>query len=322
MVQDGTPEAVMEILSGNPNGLLHLRDELAGWLMSFERYSPGGREFWLEAYGGRHFVVDRKSFGGAPMHVPFNGVTVLGGIQPDKLSACLLKSADDGLVARFLWAWPNSQKYVRPTKIADVGALEQVYRKLTQLEACAEPDGTILPEVLLLDEDAADYFEKWIQSNDAAIPEAYGMYKGFLGKLRGTVLRLSLVVELLSWAAGTRREPTRVSLSTLEKVTSFIDNYAKPSALRVFGDAALPDVERNAAALARYILKTEASSINLRDVRRKSGIPALKTTDDVNAATEALVDACWLCPAPTRSGDTPGKARKDYIVNPTVHTAA
>jgi hypothetical protein len=49
MVQDGTPEAVMDILAGNPNGILHLRDELAGWLMSFERYSPGGREFWLEA---------------------------------------------------------------------------------------------------------------------------------------------------------------------------------------------------------------------------------------------------------------------------------
>ena len=56
LVMDATPEAVGAILAGNPMGTLHFRDELAGWLMSFDRYSPGGREFWLEAYGGRSFV--------------------------------------------------------------------------------------------------------------------------------------------------------------------------------------------------------------------------------------------------------------------------
>jgi putative DNA primase/helicase len=59
LVQDCTPEAMGAILEGNPQGTLHFRDELAGWLTSFERYSPGGREFWLEAYGGRPFVIDR-----------------------------------------------------------------------------------------------------------------------------------------------------------------------------------------------------------------------------------------------------------------------
>ncbi|MCI1141931.1 DUF3987 domain-containing protein [Sphingomonas sp. WKB10] len=56
VVQDATPEALGEILAGNPNGTLHLRDELAAWLMSFDRYSPGGREF-----GWRRMVVGRTS---------------------------------------------------------------------------------------------------------------------------------------------------------------------------------------------------------------------------------------------------------------------
>jgi len=60
LVQDATPEAVGAILAGNPSGTLHLRDELAGWLNSFDRYSPGGREFWLEAFRGSHHVIDRK----------------------------------------------------------------------------------------------------------------------------------------------------------------------------------------------------------------------------------------------------------------------
>jgi hypothetical protein len=59
VVKDITPEKMAEILSGNPSGTLHYRDELSGWLASFDRYAPGGRQFWLEAYGGRPFVIDQ-----------------------------------------------------------------------------------------------------------------------------------------------------------------------------------------------------------------------------------------------------------------------
>lgn len=321
IVQDGTPEAVMDILSGNPNGVLHLRDELAGWLMSFERYSPGGREFWLEAFGGRHFTVDRKSLK-APLFIEFNGVTVLGGIQPEKLSECLLKTADDGLVARFLWAWPDPIRYQRPSGVADVALLERIYRRLLDLRPARDEEGQPTAIILMLNDAAGVIFEEWIRDNDTAIREAAGLYKGFLGKLRGMVLRLSLVVELIGWAAGNGPEPTCIRAETLLAVLGFIDDYAKPSALRVFGDAALPLSERNAAALARYILKTKAQRINLRDVRRGSGIATLKIAADVEAATEALVEAGWLRGVGERAGDTPGKMRKDYLVNPMVHEVA
>ncbi|MDP1026301.1 DUF3987 domain-containing protein [Sphingomonas sp. KR1UV-12] len=321
MVQDGTPEAVMDILAGNPNGVLHLRDELAGWLMSFERYSPGGREFWLEAFGGRHFTVDRKSLK-APLFIEFNGVTVLGGIQPEKLSDCLLKTADDGLVARFLWAWPDPIRYQRPRALADASVLERVYRRLLSLQPLRNEEGEPVPVVLMLNDAAALIFEEWIRDNDLAIKEASGLYKGFLGKLRGIVLRLALVAELIAWAAGDGREPTAIRPETLVAVLGFVEDYAKPSALRVFGDAALPPSERNAAALGRHILKTGAQRINARDVQRGSGIPSLKVAADVEGATDALVEAGWLRPMPMRDGDTPGKARKDFLVNPAVHGGA
>lgn len=318
MIQDGTPEAVMDILSGNPNGILHLRDELAGWLMSFERYSPGGREFWLEAFGGRHFTVDRKSLK-APLFIPFNGVTVLGGIQPEKLSECLLKAVDDGLVARFLWAWPDPIRYQRPSHTADAAVLERVYRRLLSIEPQRDADDKPSPLVLMLSDDAATIFEEWIRDNDAVVQGTSGLLMGFLGKLRGVVLRLALVAEMIAWAAGNNAEPTTISATTLIAVLSFVDDYAKPSALRVFGDAALPPSDRNAATLGRYILKTKAQRINARDIRRSSGIGTLKIAADVDAATDALAEAGWLRPAPTRSGDRPGQATKDFVVNPSVH---
>ncbi|TCP36535.1 DUF3987 domain-containing protein [Sphingomonas sp. BK235] len=321
-VKDATPEAMSDILAGNPNGTLHLRDELAAWLTSFERYSPGGREFWLEAYGGRPHVVDRKSNKNGPLFIPFNGVTVLGGIQPEKLRDCLLKTADDGLVPRFLWVWPDPIRYQRPRELADVSQLEQIYRRLLSLEASKGEDGRIEARVILLATDAADVFEAWIRDNDEAVREASSLYKGFVGKLRGMVLRLALVAELLSWAATGDREPTTITLRTIVAVLEFVDDYAKPSAIRVFGDAALPEAERNAAALGRYILKTKAERINARDVRRTSGIATLKAVPEVEAATEALTEAGWLRPAPHRNGEAIGRPSKDFLVNPAVHEAS
>ncbi len=133
-------------------------------------------------------------------------------------------------------------------------------------------------------------------------------------------LRLALVAELMEWAAGGQtREPTSISVAKLVCVLDFLDTYAKPSALRVFGDAALPASERNAALLARYILRSKVARINARDIRRSSGIPNLKQAQDVDTAAEALVEAGWLRPAPGRSGPTPGRGSKDFLVNPAVH---
>jgi hypothetical protein len=57
---DATPEKVAEILEGLRRSLLLHRDELSGWLGNMNKYSGGGeRAFWLEAYGGRPYTVER-----------------------------------------------------------------------------------------------------------------------------------------------------------------------------------------------------------------------------------------------------------------------
>lgn len=320
MVQDATPEALGVVLAGNPSGTLHLRDELAGWLMSFDRYSPGGREFWLEAFGGRPHIIDRKGAGGKPLRIPFNGVSVLGGIQPEKLNECLLSGSDDGLVARFLWSWPDPIPYNRPRQIADVGALERLYRRLNDLPHGYGLNGELNPITLSLSDPAADIFEAWMRDNSLGLADAASLYKSFCGKLRGMVLRLALVGELMKWAFDyEEREPAHVSPEALIAAIEFVESYAKPTALRVFGDAALPAVERNAAQLARYIMSNGLDQINAREVKREGGMPALKKDDALEAAISYLIDADWLRPSPKRDGGTAGRARKDYDVNPRIH---
>lgn len=321
LVMDATPEAVGAILAGNPMGTLHYRDELAGWLQSFERYSPGGREFWLEAYGGRSFVIDRKGAKG-PLAIPFNGVSVLGGIQPGKLADSLLSATDDGLVARFLWAWPDKLPFARPTQCADMAALERAYRHLEGLAWGQGCDGQPVHVTLPLSRSAADLFEAWQSDNAEADADAGGLLKSFYGKLDGALLRIALTAELAAWAWGDGDEPRDVSMATIEAAAEWIDDYAKPMAARVYGDAAMPAAERNAAILARYIAKAGLRTFNKRDLKRsphKSALPTLRDAEPMNKALEVLCDAGWIQFAGSRDGEGAGRLSGDYRVNPAVH---
>ena len=320
LVGDATPEAVAAILSGNPMGTLHFRDELAGWLTSFDRYSPGGREFWLESYGGRGFTVDRKG-AKQPITIPFNGVSVLGGIQPAKLASALLSSPDDGLVARFLWAWPNKVPFSRPRAVANINDLESIYRRLEGLEWGRDSEGRQCAIVLPLSATAADIFERWQEDNAAVDDEAGDLFKSFVGKMDGTVLRLALVCELAGWACRGGAEPVEVSEDSLIAAATWVDDYAKPMAERVYGDAALPVVERHAATLARYIRKAKLGQVNKRDLRRsphKSNLAGIRDADALEAALRFLVDAGWLLKNPSRDGGGHGRQSEDYLVNPAV----
>ena len=45
-------------------------------------------------------------------------------------------------------------------------------------------------------------------------------------------------------------------------------------------------------------------------------LPGLRAAGPINAALDYLEDAGWIRVAPVRAGDTKGRARSDYVVNP------
>ncbi len=68
IVSDTTVEALAPLLMANWRGLLMARDELAGWLGSFDRYAGKGKggadaAHWLSMHNGESIVVDRKTGG-------------------------------------------------------------------------------------------------------------------------------------------------------------------------------------------------------------------------------------------------------------------
>lgn len=316
-VQDTTPESMGSILLGNPEGSLMFRDELAGWLSSFERYNPGGRTYWLEAYGGRSYTIDRKG-SPEPMRIPYNVVSVIGGIQPGKLAETLLHVADDGLAARLLFTWPNRPEFSRPSSMADLRGIEAALRRLDGLEWGADDFGKRAPVRVMLDGDAADVFDRCQQFYRDKELEAGGLLKSFIGKLPGLTLRLALAAQFAGWAYHGGPEPKSITAETLGAVADFVADYALPMAERVYGDAALPQDERNAATLARHIKRHRLRSVNTRELQRTDRLPGLREAADIAPAVDALVEAGWLRLDGKRKGGTVGRHSSDYLVNPAI----
>ena len=141
IINDATSEKVAEILSRDPSGSLMVHDELAGWFDSFERYSSGSsRAFYLSCWNGGHFSKDRVAKGAkdpaAEIHVDNLALSILGGIQPDRL-AKLRDLTSDGLLQRFLPVLMQSAK--RGDEYHPVAGAEAAYEALIKAINDAPP---------------------------------------------------------------------------------------------------------------------------------------------------------------------------------------
>ena len=85
MGSDVTVEGLIPILQENRRGVLVTRDEIAGWLGSFDRYigkrAAGDEAHWLSMYSGESITVDRKTGSPRTIHVPSALVSVTGGFN-------------------------------------------------------------------------------------------------------------------------------------------------------------------------------------------------------------------------------------------------
>ncbi|MEO3474327.1 DUF3987 domain-containing protein [Roseomonas sp. CAU 1739] len=321
---DVTTEKVAHLLRDNPKGLVVFRDELAGFLGSFDRYSGGGgggdRAAWLEAWSAGSLTVDRVK-NPEPIQVPRFGVALLGSIQPDKLRP-VTSGADDGLPSRFLWFWPeDGKRFQRPKVAASAERIAAALQRLAGLEMEPDGEGEARPQALHLTDDAAGLLEAAGQAWQDRERQAGGPMIGALGKARGNAVRLALVIEHLWWCGrdgviGGPPPPSVVSAEAVRAAVMLMDGYFLPMAERVFGDAALTPAQRGARTLLREIIRTCPAEINARAVRNSARLPGLSTTDDVKAAVAVLMEEDILTPKPAPIAERGGRPRGDYLVNP------
>ena len=316
MAQDITIENLSLLLATSaPKGVMVFRDELIGWMFGMRSYNASGREFWLEAYGGRPYRVGRQKYK-KPINIPRLAVGVCGGTQPSKLELPM-KDPDDGLLARFLWSWPQFAEFKIGKAPPNVEWAINALDRLRMLQMTDGPD----PEPIYVSVDAAgsEVLQEFGRRMQRDQKDASGLMRSAYGKARGHALRLSINLEFLWWCGhdGFDEPPTKLSVEAITTAVRLVDRYFVPMAASVYGDAAVLPEERKAAAIARWILKTHATEVYVRYMQREVRLPDLRKAGDIRDACDMLVDPDWLVPPP--SGSNQGRARVVYRVNPRVH---
>jgi hypothetical protein len=253
---DVTHEKAAAVLAtAAPKGLLMVRDELAGWLLGMSAYNDAARPFWLQAWNGDEYRLDRVK-NAQPLRIPHNVVAWFGGIQPERLAE-VMEQPDDGLLARFVWCWPDAIPFARPRTEPDKEFALRALDCLRLLEMHRNSDGTLAPILVPLMDAAQSRMEAFGYEMQRRRDFAAGLLCSSIGKARGIALRTALVLELLWWCArdDETAPPRVISDAALEAAIAWVRDYVIPMAERTFGDAALSQADRNITTLARWIAK-------------------------------------------------------------------
>ena len=317
VVNDGTIERLGAILDRQPRGTLQMRDELAGWLEGMQRYSRGGsdRPFWLEAFGGRGFTVERM--GREPLTIDHLSIGVLGGIQPDRLKSLLFKSDDDGLLARFLPIWPEPAPLRRPQAWADETLMEAALGRLLTLDLVTDEARKARPWLIHFTEDAQALMDDLRAVVRGWEAEAEGLMLSFVGKLPGMAARLALVLAFLDWAAEGTEEPREITHQHFGRAAHLVEYYLLPMARRAYADAATPKAERAARRLVAVIREKGWQRFTSRDVIRLERA-GLGTAPELNPALALLVEGECIRPLDPPANPKGGRPQRLFTVNPAI----
>lgn len=203
---DPTTEVLAEMLVGT-KGLAYTRDELAGWVASMDAYRNGkgaDRQHFLSMWAGAAIKIDRKSRPD-PIRAGSPCLSIVGGIQPDKLPALVDKGdTEDGFLDRMLWAYPDLGRS-RWTNAGVEESLEaavaDLFMRLHHMEAFKLQSGKLVPNIAQLDAQALPAWETWFNHRDDELNEDGfpSSLKGTWAKLPSQLARVALILHV-TWA--------------------------------------------------------------------------------------------------------------------------
>jgi putative DNA primase/helicase len=307
-VNDATVEALQVVLSENPRGILHVRDELSGFLRQLDRDGhEADRPLVLEAYeGGIHgdYESDRIIRGSTRIEGPC--VAMFGTIQPGRLEqyvrgAVAGRENADGFLQRFqLLVWPDEGPERGEDRRPDARAFDEALRVFRGLDTGApatfgaqEEDGAL--SFLRFARDAQALFDEWQDAHYHEIRadslEAAPAFEEYLSKQRKTVPALALVFHAVAVVSG-ETAPGPVSASALDLALNW-SAFLRAHAEKVYA----VELRSNVAAAGALAAKLEAravrdgSTVNDLGERDWAGLeePAL-----VHAALDVLEPAGWI----------------------------
>jgi len=314
-INDTTVEAAQEILKHSPRGVLCVQDELAGWFAGMERNGKGkggDNSFWLQAFGGGQFSVDRVSRGS--IAIENLSISLIGGIQPDKIRSVMSEASDDGMMQRFFPIVLRESGYDQDIETPDVG---EHYNALLDRLHDLQPHKSIVGDMPLIFDDQAQQYRTEMARRHvdmvSVISHANSKIASHIGKYNGLFGRLCIIWHCIEHAYADEM-PEEINFDTARRVGEFMHEYLfrhlKAFYTGVLGMSDDLDALRD---LGGYILTHGKEMVSMRDLQRSTR--ALKSLNRFEGARifEQMEAMGWLEQVHKRS-DSP-----QWAVNPKVH---
>ncbi|MFO0857075.1 MAG: DUF3987 domain-containing protein [Phycisphaerales bacterium] len=283
LVSDITTEALAAILHDNQRGVLLARDELAGWISSFDRYAKTGRSSgdaatWLCMHSGEAMTIDRKTGAMPTIHVPSAFVCITGGIQPDILARVMKQEhRESGLLARMLFAMPPrcAKRWTDDCIDPETEALlDALFDRLLELGTESGSRPTSAPSsktdhlIRRMDEEAKSAWIEFFNEHSRRLALLTGDEAAAEAKLEAYAARLALLLHEVRVAAedNTLLDPTRidrVSIAAGVEISLWFSNEMR----RVYAFLSESEDERAARQLVDWI-EQKGGAVTVRDLMR------------------------------------------------------
>jgi len=317
---DPTVEKLGLILAENPQGILLYRDELTGWLSSFQRKGrESDRPFFLEGWSAKQgFEVDR--IGREVPHIEAVCISILGGIQPGPIAQYIHSAVkggvgDDGFIQRFqIMVWPDNKPEWQLIENTDLNIWEpyihQIFNTLDQLQF---NDGQ--PVILSFNKEAQSLFDQWqkeleIKLRKGDLPPHM---EAHLAKYKKLLPALCLIFEHMQSALD-NKSPQEITKECFEKSLIWL-KYFESHAHRVYGSFANA-IPKTAADLIRRIQRNEVRvPFTARDIYHGRHWTGLSTADEADEVLEYLIEKNCL---QSSTDQTKGRPIKKYWVHPKI----
>lgn len=314
VVNDLTYEKLGEILAANPDGVLSVRDEMRGLFLSLAREEfASARAFYLQAWSGGRYTFDR--IGRGTVTVDDARLSIIGGIQPGPLSELVKQArrgeADDGMIERFLIAWPDSSREWREVdRWPDSEARRSAWGVFVRLDTLtpdalrAERETTFNGEqtglpFLRFADDAREAFGEWRGELECKISNAENEgLEGALSKFRHHIPALALGLHVIDGGTGpVTLAPTLRALA----LASYFESHAR----RLHSSGRRVTVRAAQAILCKVRDGSLPDPFTARDVYGKDWAGLDRAT--VADALEMLATRTWLTETTIATGGRPTK---------------
>lgn len=314
LVQDCTPEALVNIMAENRGRIGYVVDEGGEVFDLMGRYQGNATSnlgIFLAAWDGTEYANDRVGEG--YRHIPSASLVMSLMVQPSVARALLRDTVKvgRGLPQRFLFAWPESNVGSRSVDRPPVYPPHtEAWRELLSglADEAHEVEGE--PIVLPLSRGAETVFKEWQRKLEPRLRPGTGdlgadVLAGWGSKIAGQVGRLALVLHVATAGALAGQ----VSVATMEAAIE-IGEYHISHTLHAFGVAGTDDSTQDAESVLCWLKGRGKSEVTTRDVARS------KTwrVDRARDALERLSEHGYVRPLATEGA---GRTSAIWEINPT-----